>query len=408
MTPETKATQSGEINEAMFDLLNSFEAFKEANDQRLDALEGKSRSDVLIDEKVDRLDAALSEQKQKIDRLMLSASRPAIGAATGDTQPSEHKQAFDRYVRAGEVQAMRSLDRKSLSVGSDPDGGYLAPEETESMITAAVRDLSPMRQIASVRQIGANSFRKPVTSAGLAAGWVGETDARPETASPVLSAVDFPTMELYAMPATTQALLDDAIVNVEQWIADEVQAEFAAQEGAAFINGDGVNQPKGLLDYPVVDDASQSWGSIGAVNTGIDGDFGANPLDNLIDLVYAPSQIYRANGRFLMNRSVVSTLRKVKDSEGNYLWQPATQAGAAPTLIGYPVTEAEDMPTVSTGSTSIAFGDFARAYLIVDRVGIRVLRDPFSAKPYVLFYTTKRVGGGVQHFDAVKLLRFAA
>lgn len=210
------------------------------------------------------------------------------------------------------------------------------------------------------------------------------------------------------MPATTQALLDDSIVDLERWIADEVQAEFAAQEGASFVAGNGTNKPRGFLDYTKTAEASHSWGSLGYVATGADGDFGDSPMDALIDLIYTPKQAFRANGRFVMNRSVVGQLRKFKDAEGNYLWQPSTQAGAPATLMGYPVTEAEEMPDIDAGSFSIAFGDFARGYLIVDRVGIRVLRDPFSAKPYVLFYTTKRVGGGVQHFDAIKLLKFAA
>jgi HK97 family phage major capsid protein len=400
-------TKNYEINTAMHDFLSAFEEFKSANDERLSQLESKASEDVVTTEKVDRINAALDEQKAAIDQLVLGAKRPGR-AATAAIVPDERKAAFDRYVRTGDNAAMLALEAKSLSVGSDPDGGYLAPDETERLISAAVQDISPIRQIASVRQIGANSFRKPVSITGGAAGWVGETDARPETASPTLSAVDFPTMELYAMPATTQALLDDAIVNVEQWIADEVQNEFAQQEGAAFVNGDGVNQPQGFLSYSIVEDSSQTWGSVGYVATGTDGDFGVDPMDALVDLIYAPKQAYRANGKFVMNRSVVGALRKFKDADGNYLWQPSTQANGRATLLGYEVVEAEDMPDIAADSYSVAFGDFARGYLIVDRVGIRILRDPFSAKPYVLFYTTKRVGGGIQQFDAIKLLKFSA
>ncbi|MGV6800762.1 MAG: phage major capsid protein [bacterium] len=411
MTLETKAGTGGpdsmELNSAMYDFLNAFEQFKQANDERLSALEGKSSEDVLLTEKVDRINDSLTEQKQKIDRLALDAARPVRSTQFQSALPSDHKQAFDRYVRAGDSSRLHQMEGKSLSVGTDPDGGYLAPDETERLITAALREVSPIRQIASVRQIGANSFRKPVAASGMTAGWVGETDARPETSTGNLAAMDFPTMELYAMPAATQALLDDSIVDVEQWIADEVQAEFAAQEGAAFVAGDGIAQPKGFLDYTIVDDAVQSWGNLGYIATGVDGDFATTPLDSLVDLVYAPQQAYRANGSFVMNRSVVSALRKFKDADGNYLWQPSVQAGAPATLLGYNVVEAEDMPDISSGSYAIAFGDFRRGYLIVDRVGIRVLRDPFSSKPYVLFYTTKRVGGGVQHFDAIKFLKFS-
>lgn len=210
------------------------------------------------------------------------------------------------------------------------------------------------------------------------------------------------------MPAASQTLLDDSIVDIEQWLADEVQTEFAVQESAAFVNGDGVNKPKGFLAYTIAEESVKGAGELGYIATGVDGDFpAANPSDILLDLIYAPKQAYRANGRFVLNRSVLGQLRKFKDADGNYLWQPNAQAGEPARLLGYPVTESEDMPDIASNSHSIAFGDFRRGYLIVDRVGVRVLRDPYSAKPYVLFYTTKRVGGGVQDFDAVKMLKFS-
>ncbi|MEO0880309.1 MAG: phage major capsid protein, partial [Pseudomonadota bacterium] len=391
---------------AMTQFLKTFKDFKDANDARLDAIEQRA-GDVLLEEKVERINGALDEHKSAIDRLALSARRPGLGAPT--LAPDERKTAFNRYVRSGDPSALHALEAKSLSTATDPEGGYLAPEETERMITASVQDISPIRQIATVRQIGGNTFRKPISQGDSVAGWVGETGVRPETAAPTLSAYDFPTMELYAMPAASQALLDDSVVDIEQWLADEVQTEFAIQEGAAFINGDGVNQPRGFLSYPISDEATRGFSEIGSLATGVDGGFPASdPSDVLVDLIYTPKQAYRANGRFVMNRSVLGQLRKFKDADGNYLWQPSTTAGEPARLMGYPVTEAEDMPDIGAGSASIAFGDFQRGYLIVDRVGVRVLRDPYSAKPYVLFYTTKRVGGGVQDFDAIKVLRFAA
>ena len=211
------------------------------------------------------------------------------------------------------------------------------------------------------------------------------------------------------MPAATQTLLDDSQVDIEQWLADEVQIVFAEQEGAAFVNGDGTNKPTGFLHYTAVADASWSWGNLGYIASGADGAFASsNPADALINLAYAPKQGYRANGRWVMNRKTESTVRKFKDTTGNYIWQPGLSAEQPATLFGYPVTEAEDMPDIASNSLSIAFGDFTRGYLVVDRVGVRVLRDPYSAKPYVLFYTTKRVGGGVQNFEAIKLMKFAA
>jgi len=226
---------------------------------------------------------------------------------------------------------------------------------------------------------------------------------RTETDSPTLELVEFPVGELYAMPAATQTLLEDSYSDVDAWLADEVEVAFSAQESAAFINGDGVGKPKGLLDYTIVDDASHGWGQIGSVP----GDFTVtDAADQLVDLIYAPKSQFRANGRFVMNRRTVSVVRKLKDVDGRYIWQPGS-GGEAATVMGYPVTEIEDMPDIGPGNAAIAFGDFRRGYLVVDRQGSRVLRDPFSAKPYVLFYTSKRVGGGVQDFDAIKLLKLA-
>jgi HK97 family phage major capsid protein len=216
-------------------------------------------------------------------------------------------------------------------------------------------------------------------------------------------------MELYAMPAATAALLEDAAVNVDQWLAGEVEQSFAEQEGLAFVSGDGSNKPKGFLAYTTVANASWSWGNIGYIASGAAGAFpSSNPSDVLVDLIYAVKAGYRQNGNFVMNRKTQATVRKFKDSGGNYLWQPPAQAGGKASLMTFPVIEAEDMPDVAANSLSVAFGDFGRGYLVVDRTGVRVLRDPFTAKPYVLFYTTKRVGGGVQDFDAIKLLKMAA
>jgi HK97 family phage major capsid protein len=224
----------------------------------------------------------------------------------------------------------------------------------------------------------------------------------------VLDELSFPAMELYAMPAATATLLEDTAVNLDAWIAGEVEQVFAQQEGAAFVNGDGVNKPKGFLQYTKVAEASWAWGQIGFVETGAAGGFPEeSPGDPLIDLVYALKAGYRQNGAFVMNRKTQSAIRKLKDDDGQYFWQPPAAAGMNATLMSFPVVEAEDMPDIAADSFSVAFGDFRRGYLIVDRQGVRVLRDPYSAKPYVLFYTTKRVGGGVQDFDAIKLLRFS-
>jgi HK97 family phage major capsid protein len=385
------------------DFAKTFEAFKSANDERLAALESKS-SDGVLDEKVSRLNAALDAQSKQIDNLSISLSTPLQGGRNNN----EAKSAWSSFIRTGDAQGLASLEGKSLS-STDGEGGYIAPPETESRIDRALTESSPFRSIASVRRIGAGLFKKPVSSSGAASGWAGETDARIETQAPQLELLDFPAGELYAMPAATQALLDDGVADVDQWLADEVRDVFAAQETAAFVSGDGINKPRGLLDYVQAPNGTQSFGELGTVSTGTAGAFEAgSPVDALLDLIYAGKSRYRAGSSFVMNRRTVNEIRKFKDADGNYIWQPAAEAGQPSTLLGYPLVEAEDMPDISSGNAAIAFGDFRRGYLIVDRQGVRVLRDPYSAKPYVLFYTTKRVGGGVQDFDAIKLLKAAA
>jgi HK97 family phage major capsid protein len=400
-----------DIARSFDDFMRAFESFKDANDERLGQLERHMAADVVTTEKVDRLNRAL-------DELQLKSARPHLAgpARTPAASNLQHKAAFDAYIRKGDAAAVRDLEAKALSVGTGTDGGYLVPVEIERAVNRAVRDVSPIRAIAGVRQVSASVYRKPFAITGAESGWVAETAARPETDSPTLAALtemQFPTMELYAMPAATSALLDDSAVDIDEWIAEEVRDAFAQQEGTAFVTGNGTAKPKGFLNYTKVDNASWSWGNIGFIKTGVNGAFATAsatvaPGDKLIDLVYAVKAGYRGNGTFVFNRATQAVIRKMKDGDGNYLWQPAAKAGDASMLMGYPVAESEDTPAIATNSYSVAFGDFRRGYLIVDRVGIRVLRDPYSSKPYVLFYTTKRVGGGVQDFDAIKLLKFAA
>ena len=402
--PETKSAP--ELTQAFGEFMSAFEAFKDSNDVRLAEMETRLGADVITSEKVDRISRAVDEQKRTLDQLTLKALRPALASA-GKALPSEHKQAFEVYVRGGDDRLLRSLDTKAMSYGSGQDGGYLVPLETEAEIGRRLAQISPIRSLATVRQVSSAVLKKPFATTGAQTGWVAETASRPQTNAPTLAELQFPTMELYAMPAATQTLLDDAVVNLDEWIAAEVETAFAEQEGAAFVSGDGVNKPKGFLDYGIVAEGSWAWGDIGYVATGVDGALPASdPSDKLIETIYALKAGYRQNARWVLNRNTQAAIRKLKDADGNYLWQPPAAPGQAAMLMGFPLVEAEDMPDAATDATPIAFGDFARGYLIVDRVGVRVLRDPYSAKPYVLFYTTKRVGGGVQDFDAIKLLKF--
>ena len=397
-----------ETKVAFGDFMQAFEAFKDANDERLAQIETRLGADVVTADKVDRINRAIDETKSRLDELTLKARRPRLsGEADAAPASREHKQAFEAYVRKGEAQGLYDLEAKSLSVSSSPDGGYLVPPETETEIGRRLAAASPIRAIAGIRQVSSSVYKKPFSTNGFATGWVGETAARPETTSPTLAEMQFPAMELYAMPAATQTLLDDSAVNLDQWIAEEVQQAFADQESAAFVTGNGTNKPKGFLDYTKVADASWSWGNLGYTATGTAGAFPAsNPSDKLIDLVYTLKSGYRQNANWVLNRKTQGAIRKFKDVDGNYLWQPAARADGKATLLGFPVAESEDMPDIGTDTYALAFGDFGRGYLIVDRLGVRVLRDPYSAKPYVLFYTTKRVGGGVQNFEALKLMKF--
>lgn len=382
---ESNAASEEDMALAFEQFMQAFEEFKSTNDERLDQLEKRQSTDAITEQKLTRLNRALDQMAVKAGRPPLSGD-PAMNFAG-----AEHKAAFEAYVRNGETQNLRRLEEKALSVGSDPDGGYLVPAETEHTVMRALKDVSPIRAIAGRREVSGSSYKKPFSVSGPGAGWVGETAARPETTSSSLAELTFPTMELYAMPAATSTLLEDAAVNVDEWIAEEIRLAFAEQESAAFVTGDGTNKPKGFLSYTTVANDSWSWGNLGYVATGVDGGFAASdPSDNLIDLVYSIKSGYRANAHWVMNRATQAEIRKIKDGDGNYIWQPGERVGASPTLMHFPIAESEDMPDIGSDETAIAFGDFNRGYLIVDRVGLRVLRDPYSSKPYVLFYTTKR------------------
>lgn len=412
VAPEMKSGSAdlAALADGFDEFMTTFAAFRDENDQRLRDIEQRKSADVVTTEKVDRISEALDRQKRAIDEFVLKRARPALGRdGQNGVADLEHKEAFESYMRSGEEQKLRTIEIKDMSYGSNVDGGYVVPQTIEAEIGRRLAEISPIRAIASVRQVSGPTLRKPFTVTGPVASWAAETGSRTKTDSPVLDQLQFPTAELYAMPAATPSLLEDAVVNLDQWIVSEVETAFAEKEEDAFINGSGTNQPKGFLAYDQEDDSTRSWGEIGTLDTGEDGAFAAtSPADKLLDLIYALKAGYRQNAHWVMNRKTQAMIRKMKDSEGNYLWQPPTSAGARAMLLGFPLVEAEDMPDVSAGATPIAFGDFKRGYLIVDRAGVRVLRDPYSAKPYVLFYTTKRVGGGIQDFDAIKLLKFGS
>lgn len=391
----------------------AFEEFKAENDKRLKEIEAKGHADPLLAEKVDKINAdisilaSLKDQLEKLETMVARGEFKGGGDASLDKAKAEHAQAFEKFFRKGVETGLADLEVKAaLKTSSDPDGGYTVPEQMEATIDRVAGAVSAMRRLATVMSISTDTYKKLVNQGGAGSGWVGETGTRSETNTPGLKEIVINAKELYANPAATQSLLDDSAVNIEQWLADEVVIEFAEQEGAAFITGNGVEKPRGILGYDTVANANYAWGKLGYIATG-----GANTFadpDKLIDLQHALRSIYRNGAMFLMADSTAAHCRKFKDGEGNYLWRPGLEPDAPPTLLGKPVEIDDNMPALAANAFSIAFGNFKRAYLIVDRVGIRVLRDPYTNKPYVHFYTTKKVGGGVVMYEAIKLLKVAA
>lgn len=381
------------------DLNSAFTAFKAANDQRLSQLE-KGREDVVTRDKVERIDASISDLQKALDESNQRFASLQLSGNTAKPADPEYVQAFSAHVRRGDVQA-------SLNKGAASEGGYLAPVEWDRTIMDRMVEVSPMRQIATVIQVTGTGFKKLVPTQGFASGWVGETAARPETTGPAFAEAQFGWGEIYANPAATQQLLDDSAIDLEAWMANEVETEFAYQEGVAFVSGDGSNKPRGVLSYRA-GGASASAHPLGAVAEVISGAAADITADGLISLVYALPERYRAGARFAMNNGTMAAVRKLKDGQGNYLWQPSAIAGQPSTLLGYGLTEMPAMPDVAAGAYPVAFGDFRRGYTIFDRVGIRILRDPYSNKPYVMFYTTKRVGGGVTDPRALRFQKISA
>ncbi len=401
------------IQAEMGKLGTAWEEFKKVNDDRLKAIETK-KADPLFEEQVSRINASLDEHKTRLDQLHTAMVRPAAGGEQKDEKKDadrQYKTAFlDGFLRKGE-QKLNPDELKALSAGSDPDGGYTVPVEMSSQIIKTIYETSPMRQVCSVQTISTKSLELLVDKDEAAATWVGETGAASNTNTPQFAKLNIPTFTIAAEPRATQELLEDSATNIESWLAEKVADKFARTENAAFLTGDGVAKPRGLLSYATAADSGSgvSWGTIGHVATGASGDWAAsNPSDTLITTVYTLKAAYRQRASWLMSRLRQAEVRKFKEATTNaYIWQPGLQAGQPATLLGYAVNDAEDMPTKAANSLSVAFGDYKAAYQIVDRRGIAVIRDIYTAKPYVLFNTTKRVGGDVVNYEAVKLIKFA-
>ncbi len=355
------------------------------------------------------IDAKLQQQEERLtmlDRKSVTLGRPAL--ATSAEAEAPHRKAFEAYVRSGDDDGLRGLELegKAMSTAVAADGGYLVDPQTSESIRSVLNSTASLRQVASVVNVEATSYDVLIDTTDVGSGWASELAATAETATPAIERITIPLHELSALPKVSQRLLDDSAFDIEGWLAARIADRFARAEASAFINGDGVDKPMGFLSHPMVDNSLWAWGSIGYVPTGVDGDFGS--ADNIVELVYALGAQYRANGTFVMNSKTAGQVRKLKDADGRFLWSDGLAAGEPARLMGYPVLIAEDMPGISSLGAAIAFGDFEAGYTVAERPDLRILRDPFSAKPNVLFYATKRVGGDVSDFAAIKLLKFSA
>lgn len=385
------------------DLNGAFEAFKKTHTDQLDEIKA-GKTDVVTTEKLGRIEADLDKLQAAIESVNLKAS---VGNEDAEkARDPEYTGEFQAYFKGGAPSA-KLEELRAAATKTDGEGGYLAPIEWDRSISKRQRVISPMRQNSSVISISGAGFKKVYSDGIVGSGWVGETAARPQTTTPGLTSLGFTIGELYANPAASQGLLDDAEIDVEAWLADEVSLEFDKQEGVAFLSGDGTNKPDGVLTYVTggSNAAKHPYGAIVALNSGAAASVTG---DALFDLQADLPAEFLANAKFYMNRASQASFRKLKTSEGAYLWQPSLALGVPPTLAGEPVVDMPGMQNVAAGNIAALYGDMVETYQIVDRTGVRVLRDPYTAKPFVLFYTTKRVGGGVKNPIAMRALKIAA
>lgn len=354
---------------------------------------------------------SLQHQEERLTMMnqkTMTYGRPALSATAEIEVP--HQKAFDAYLRSGDDDGLRGLvlEGKALNTSVAAEGGYLVDPQTAELIRSSLKSTSSIRAIANVVQVEATSFDVIIDHSDVGSGWATESGAVSESATPVIERISIPLHELSAMPKASQRLLDDSAFDVEGWLAGRIADKFARAEAAAFVLGDGIDKPTGFLTHTKVAEDSWAWGDLGYIATGEAGDFAsANPADAIVDLVYALDASYRANATFVMNSKTAGAVRKMKDADGRFLWSDGLAAGEPARLMGYPVLIAEDMPDIAANAYAVAFGDFEAGYTIAERPDMRVLRDPFSAKPHVLFYASKRVGGDVSDFAAIKLLKFA-
>lgn len=395
-----EAPSGAEVKALVEGLQTAFAQFKAEHTKQLEEIKaGRSGSDQ--EAALAKINATLDGLQKEVEDAHTKIAAGQMGAGGGNgPADKEYSDAFRAHFKKGDVQA-------ALNKGTADDGGYLAPVEWDRTITDKLVLVSPMRSLANVQSVSGAGHTKLFNKGGTSSGWVGETDDRPQTGTNSFASLGFGWGEIYANPAATQQMLDDSAINLDSWLANEVDTEFSRQEGIGFWSGNGVNKPFGILTYVAggANAAKHPFGAIKVVNSGA---AAAITSDSILDLIYDLPSAFTGNARFAMNRKTQGVARKLKDGDGNYLWQPSYVAGQPTTLAGFPLTEVPDMPDVAANATPLLFGDFKRTYTVFDRTGVRVLRDPLTAKPYVLFYTTKRVGGGVHNPEPMRALKVAA
>ena len=403
-----------ELKQLLEEQGKAFEEFKSANDEELKAkADGKAVS--ALEEKTARINADLDKLGQLVEDLAKKSNRIGGPAEEMEALQAEHRKAYDQWLRKGDDSALLEMERKTdpryINVGTQSEGGYAVPIEQDRNIMRLVTDQVVMRKLARVMSMSTEDYRKLVNLGGTDSGWVGETSARPNTNTPTFTQITPIFGEIYANPEVTQKALDDLFFDVEGELARDISEEFAKQENIAFFSGNGTNKPKGLLatTMATTDDASRDFGKFQYIATGVAAGLPAtDPADILLDVIYKLHESYLPNAKFLVNRTTLAVLRKLKNSDHEYLWQPSMQAGEPSKVFGYPIYTDAQMPSIAANALCIAFGDFAKAYWIIDRIGIRSLRDPYTHKPFVSFYTTKRVGSMVVDTNALKFVKCEA
>ena len=359
----------------------------------------------------DEVKTSFQQQEERmtmLDRKTMTYARPNLSAST--ELDLSHKKALGAYLRTGDDDGLRglTLEGKAMSTAVSADGGYLLNPQMSANIESMLSSTASLRSIANVVQIDASSYDVIVDNTDVGSGWQSEISSVAETSTANINRISIKLNDLSAMPKASQRLLDDAAFDVEGWLAQKIATRFIRAEASAFISGTGIDQPKGIMLPNKVANASWTWGNLGYIPTGAASDFASvNPIDCIVSLVYALAADYRANATFVMNSKTAGAVRKIKDTEGRFMWSDGLAAQAPATLMGYKVLVSEDMPDIAANSYPVAFGDFNAGYTIAERPDLRILRDPFSAKPNVLFYASKRVGGDITDFAAIKLLKVA-